>query len=61
VELSRGKNGDYMSALAECYFRAGRPADAIQEAHQALDMAVQNDDQPLENKLLDELKKFGEN
>ena len=61
VELSRGKNGDYLSELAECYFRAGRPADAIQEAHRALDMAVQNDDQPLENKLLDELKKFGEN
>lgn len=60
VELSPGKNGGYMSELADCYFEAGRTADAIKEAYDALDLAVQNNDSDLENKLLEELKKFGE-
>jgi tetratricopeptide (TPR) repeat protein len=60
VELSGGTNGDYMADLAELFFKAGRRSDAIQEAHDALDKAVQKNDVTLENKLIDQLTRFGD-
>ncbi len=44
VELSRGKNWRSFAELAKAYSKAGHSADAVQSAHQALDLAEQAHD-----------------
>ncbi len=58
VALSRGKEGKYKAALADGYYKDGRTGDAVQTAHEALDLAVENGDVPLENELLEDLEKY---
>ena len=58
VALSKGKEGKYKAALAGGYYKGGRTADAVQTAHEALDLAVENGDVPLENELLKDLEKY---
>jgi Flp pilus assembly protein TadD len=45
VELSRGKNWRSFAELAKVYNKAGRHADAVQSAHQAIDLAEQAHDE----------------
>jgi Flp pilus assembly protein TadD len=58
VELTKGKEGKYIAELAEGYYKEGKPADAERTAHEALDLAVENNDVPLENELIEDLEKF---
>jgi Flp pilus assembly protein TadD len=44
VELSRGKDGRCLAELAKAYSKSGHPAQAIQAARQALDLAVEKHD-----------------
>ena len=44
VELSKGKNWRCLAELAKAYDKTGRPAQAVQSAQQALDLAVQQHD-----------------
>jgi Flp pilus assembly protein TadD len=53
VELSEGKDWQCLAALADAYNKAGRSAEAIQSAHQALDLVLQQHDEQLEKKLRD--------
>lgn len=58
VELSEGRNAQCLAALAEAYDKNGRPSDAIQAAHRALDLAIQEHDLRLENELLDSIGRY---
>jgi len=58
VELSEGKNSHCLAALADAYDKAGRPDEAIQSAHQALDLALQEHDQELEKSLRSDLERY---
>ena len=58
VALSKGKEGKYKAALADGYYKDGRTGDAVQTAHEALDVAVEEGDVPLENELLEDLEKY---
>ena len=51
VELSEGKDRRCLAALAEAYDQTGRSAEALQSAHQALDLAIQEHDEQLEKEL----------
>jgi Flp pilus assembly protein TadD len=58
VELSEGKDWRCLAALADAYNRAGRSAEAIQSAHQALDLALQEHDEELEKNLRNALERY---
>jgi Flp pilus assembly protein TadD len=58
VELSEGKDRRCLAALADAYGRAGRSAEAIKTAHQALDLAIQEHDEQLEKDLRDALAHY---
>ena len=47
VELSEGKNGRFLTELANAYYRTGHSAHAIQTAQQALDLAEETHDDQL--------------
>jgi Flp pilus assembly protein TadD len=58
VELSEGKDSRCLAALADAYDKAGRFAEAIEAAHQALDLALQEHDEQLEKKLRGVLERY---
>jgi len=58
VELSEGKDSRCLAALAYAYNRTGRSAEAIQSAHQALDLALQEHDEQLEKSLRGDLERY---
>lgn len=58
VELSSGKNPQCLAALADAYDKAGRSAEAIQSARQALELAEQEHDIDLEKTLLINLNRY---
>jgi Flp pilus assembly protein TadD len=58
VELSEGKDRRCLAALADAYDKAGHSAEAIQSAHQALDLAIQEHDEQLEKELRDALERY---
>ena len=58
VELSRGKDVRCLAALADAYDKAGRFPDAIQAARQAVDLAVQKNDQQREQDLRHALERY---
>lgn len=58
VELSEGKDWRCLAALADAYDKAGRSAEAIQSAHQALDLALQQHNEQLGNNLRKDLERY---
>jgi Flp pilus assembly protein TadD len=58
VELSDGKDRRCLAALADAYDKTGHSAEAIQSAHQALDLAIQEHDEQLEKDLRDALERY---
>jgi Flp pilus assembly protein TadD len=58
VELSEGKDRRCLAALADAYDKTGRSAEAIQSAHQALDLAMQEHDEQLEKDLRGALERY---
>ena len=58
VELSEGKDRRCLAALADAYDKTGRSAEAIQYAHQALDLAIQDHDEQLEKDLRGALERY---
>ncbi len=58
VELSEGKDARCLAALADAYDKAGRFPEAIQSARQAVDLAVQEHDQQLEQGLRHALERY---
>jgi Flp pilus assembly protein TadD len=58
VELSQGKNVRILSELARAYSRTGRFAEAKQAARQALDLAVQAQDEQTARNLRDALDRY---
>ena len=58
VELSDGKDVRCLAALADAYDKAGRFPEAIQSARQAVDLAVQEHDQQLEQDLRNDLERY---
>ncbi len=58
VELSEGKDRRCLAALADAYDKTGRPAEAIQSAHQALELAIQEHDEQLEKDLRGALERY---
>jgi Flp pilus assembly protein TadD len=58
VELSDGKDWRCLTALADAYEKTGHSAEAIQSAHQALDLALQDHDRQLEKSLRDMLERY---
>ncbi len=58
VELSDGKDLRSLAALADAYDKAGRFPEAIQSARQAVDLAVQEHDQQLEQDLRNNLERY---
>jgi Flp pilus assembly protein TadD len=58
VELSEGKEWRCLDMLASAYNVLGRPADAAQTERQALDIALQQNNQPLAGHLRANLEKY---
>lgn len=58
VELTEGKDWRCLSALAEAYYKSGQSAEAVQTAQQAVDLAVQEHNQPLEKHLREALEHY---
>jgi Flp pilus assembly protein TadD len=58
VRLSEGKNWRCLAALADAYSKAAHSAEAIQTAQQALALALQTHDEPLEKKLRATLDRY---
>jgi Flp pilus assembly protein TadD len=58
VELSDGKDSHCLAALADAYNKSGHSAEAIQAARHALDLALQQHDEELENKLRGDLDRY---
>ena len=58
VELTQSKNGQYLFELANVYDKIGHSAEAIQTAHQALDLAEQAHDGQLTKNVRDALGRF---
>jgi len=58
VELTQSKNGQYLMELANVYDKTGHSAEAIQTAHQALDVAEQSHDDQLTKNVRDALGRF---
>jgi Flp pilus assembly protein TadD len=59
VELSESKDWRLLSALADAYYKAGRAADAIRSAQQALDLVLQQHDEQVEKKLRGDIERYG--
>ncbi len=51
MELSEGEDWRCLAALGDAYNKSGHSAEAIQCAHQALDLAAQEHDAQLEKNL----------
>ncbi len=58
VELSQGKDWRSLAALANAYSKSGRSSDALQSAHQALDLALQDHDERLAKSLRSDLERY---
>jgi Flp pilus assembly protein TadD len=58
VELSQGKNWQCLSELANAYDHTGRSTEAIESERQALDLAVQQHDDKLVEKLRADLARY---
>jgi Flp pilus assembly protein TadD len=58
VELTEGKDWQYLDMLAHAYSKSGRSAEAIQSERQALDLAIQQHDEQLEKKLRGNLERY---
>ena len=58
VELTQSKNGQYLVELANVYDKTGHSAEAIQTAHQALNVAEQTHDDQLTKNVRDALGRF---
>ncbi len=58
VELSGGKDWRSLDMLATAYSKVGRPSDAIRSEQQALDLALQQQDQELASHLRGKLERF---
>ena len=58
VELSEEKNGRCLAALAQAYDKAGRSAEAIRSAREALDLAVREHDQQLQQRVQSDLERY---
>jgi Flp pilus assembly protein TadD len=58
VELSEGKDWRCLDMLATAYSKIGRSADAIQSENQALDLALQQNDERLEKRLRANLERY---
>jgi Flp pilus assembly protein TadD len=58
VELSEEKDGQALAALAGAYDKAGRSAEAIRSARQALDLAVREHDQQLQQRVQSDLERY---
>jgi Flp pilus assembly protein TadD len=58
AELSEGKDRRCLAALADAYDKTGRSAEAIQSAHQALDLAIQDHDEQMEKDLRGALERY---
>jgi len=58
VELSESKNWHCLAELANAYDKTGHPAQAVQFARQALDLAVQDHNEPLAKNLREILGRY---
>jgi Flp pilus assembly protein TadD len=58
VELSGGRSWQPLAVLAEACGKAGRSAEAVQAARQALDLALQEHDARLERSLREALERY---
>jgi Flp pilus assembly protein TadD len=58
VELSKNKNGKFLAELAGAYYRTGRSTEAVQAAQQALDLALDENDDQLAKNLMDALDRY---
>jgi Flp pilus assembly protein TadD len=58
VELSKGKNWRCLAELAKAYAKTGRSAEAVQSAHQALDLAMQQHDEDGAKNLREALDRY---
>ena len=58
VSLSQGREPQFLAALADGYSKAGRPADAVQSARRALDLALQFHDVKLQQKLREDIARY---
>jgi Flp pilus assembly protein TadD len=58
VDLSEGKNWQCLAELADAYEHLGRSAEAVQSEQRALDLAVQEHDEKLANKLRGDLDRY---
>jgi Flp pilus assembly protein TadD len=58
VELTQSKNGQYLIELATVYDKTGHSAEAIQTAHQALNVAEQTHDDQLAKNVRDAIGRF---
>ena len=61
VELSGGKDWRCLDMLASAYDKLGRPDDAVQTEHRAIDLAVQQHDEQLEKQLANNLERYERN
>jgi Flp pilus assembly protein TadD len=61
VELSGVKDWRCLAALADAYDKAGRPAEAIQSAHEALDLVRKEHNEQLEKNLRSDLERYERN
>jgi tetratricopeptide (TPR) repeat protein len=58
VELSQGRNGQFLAELANAYSKTGHFAEAIDAAHRALDLAAQAHDEQLEKNTREALDRY---
>jgi Flp pilus assembly protein TadD len=58
VELSQNRNGRFLAELANAYSKIGHFAEAIDAAHQALDLAAQTHDEQLEKSTREALDRY---
>jgi tetratricopeptide (TPR) repeat protein len=58
VELSQGKEPQFLAALADAYSKTGRFAEAIETAGRALDLTLQTHDEKLEKRLRDDIARY---
>ncbi|MGD0628200.1 MAG: tetratricopeptide repeat protein [Terracidiphilus sp.] len=58
VELSEGKNWHCLAELARAFDKTGRPAEAVQTARKALDLAVEEHDEPVAASLRQVLARY---
>ncbi len=57
-DLNRGKDAENQAALAAAYSKMRRFADAVRTASRALDLAVHDNDERLQQKLRDDVRRY---